>query len=308
MWTIRADHFRSCLLFLLALSQLFAVGCHGTGGIDWRPEEFIPSLRQVLPFQRRQDLWEQWAADNLQSGDLLFILGESRILMGLVNFSKLTTDLADSRFSHVAVVSRENGEFVVYDIMIDGPRRTPFGQFMADRRVWEIAVKRLRPEYRAHIPRAIAYCQQVYESDTPFDENFRLDNGSLYCTEFIELAFRHAGLPLSEPVRIDQLPGFDQVSDTTVRLVRAATSIDPEQKILLPGNERTGVWSCPCLELVLDATDASSPPKPPPLTGSSISEGYGPVDQAHTPLADRRFPGQTGTVQASGRLEEAAYR
>jgi len=246
---------------LLLLWQPLLVGCRGTGRIDWQPGEFIPDIRQAFSHRERQDLWEQWAATNLHSGDLLFVLGESRILLGLVNFSKLTTELADSRFSHVAVVSRENGEFVVYDTVPEGPRRIRFGQFMADRRVWSVAVKRLRPEYRACIPGAIAYCRQVYESDVPFDNDFRLNNDQLYCTEFIETAFRHAGLTLSEPVRIDELPGFDQVPAATVSLVRASTSLEPEQKVLLPGNERIGIWSCPCLELVLDVTDASSPPK-----------------------------------------------
>jgi hypothetical protein len=101
----------------------------------------------------------------------------------------------------------------------------------------------------------------VYESDTPFDKDFRLNNDSLYCTEFVELAFRHAGLTLSQPVRIDRLPGFEQVPKTTVHMVRAATTIEPEHEVLLPGNETTGIWACPCLQLVLDVTDASSPPE-----------------------------------------------
>lgn len=266
MWTIGTNQFCRYALYLLVLSQPLFAGCRGTGGLALKPREFVPEI-PAFTNQERQDLWRQWGEANLRNGDLLFALGESRILLGLVNFSKLTTELSDSEFSHVAVVSRENGEFVVYDIMLDGPRRTPFGRFMADRRIWKIAVKRLQPGHRSCIPQAVEYCQQVYESDVPFDDDFLLNNEGLYCTEFIETAFRHGGLKLSEPIRIDQLPGFDEVPAATVHLVRTATSVDQEQKVVVPGNERIGIWSCPCLELILDVADASAPPEQMPIAG-----------------------------------------
>jgi hypothetical protein len=194
--------------------------------------------------------------------------------MGLVNFSRLCTELADSRFSHIAIVSREDDEIIVYDTVVGGPRRISFGQFVADRRVWKIAVKRLRSEHQRFVPSAIAYCRQAYESKTEFDEDFQLNNDRLYCTELIELAFRHAGLPLSEPIRIDALPGYELVSGPTKRLVQAATAIEMDQEVLLPGNETIGVWANSDLELVLDVTDVSSPPGGPSLRPEN-SEGRG---------------------------------
>ena len=229
----------------------------------------------MLPQRNRAKRWEQWASSHLQDGDLLFVQGESRILLGLVDFSKLCTELADSQFSHIALVAREQGQWVVYDTVLTGPRRTPFGQFMADRRVWKVAVKRLRPEYRARVPQAIAYCRQVVETGIAFDDDFRLNNDRLYCSELIEVAFRHGGIALSEPIAINRLPGFDRVAKTTLRVVEAATSIEPEQKVIVPGNDRFGIWACPYLELVLPITDASSPPE-----SSGSRPGRPPTSQA----------------------------
>lgn len=241
---------------VLALLLLLS-GCRGAGQFAHAP---FPGSNQRFLWGEKQNLWHNWAAKDLQSGDLLFVQGESRILMGLVNFSRLCTELADSDFSHVALVSREDSEIVVYDTVVGGPRRTPFGQFVADRRVWRIAVKRLPPEHQRFVPSAIAYCRQAYESKTEFDEDFQLNNDRLYCTELVELAFRHAGLPLSEPIRLDELPGYELVSEPTKRLVQAATSIKTDQQIFLPGNDTIGIWANARLGLVLDVTDVSSPP------------------------------------------------
>jgi len=242
---------------------LLLAGCHGAGQFVRAP---FPDVNQRFFWGEKQGLWHDWVHENLRSGDLLFVSGESRILMGLVNFSKVCTDLSDSDFSHIALVSREDGEIVVYDTILGGPRRTPFGHFVNDRRVWRIAVKRLHPEHQRFVPGAIAYCRQAYGSQIAFDGDFQLNNDSLYCTELVELAFRHAGLPLSEPIRIDELPGYEQISQPTKRLVQAATSIEVDQRILLPGNDTIGIWANPHLGLVLDVTDVSSPPSGP--TGS----------------------------------------
>jgi hypothetical protein len=207
--------------------------------------------------------WERWGQAHLQDGDVLFVLGRHRILLGLVDFSQVSREVAGSRFSHVALVSCEDGPPLVYDTVQGGPRRIPFARFMRDRRVEQVAVKRLRGEYQSHVPQAVAYCRDVYRRRVPFDEQLRLDNDGLYCSELVELAYRAAGLPLSEPVRIDRLPHFDQLSPATVRVIETATGLRPDQAVYVPGNEELGIWSNPRLELVLDATHADSPPECP---------------------------------------------
>ena len=251
----------------LASSLLLLFSLAGCRGVDLaRPglDRVLGSFSGDLMRSETRQAWDDWASARLEDGDILFDLGDGRLVMGLVNFSRLASELADSNFSHVAIVAREDGQVLVYDTGIDGPQRCTFGEFLTSRRVRKIAAKRLRPEFRQHIPAALAFCREIQEKRPEFDLDLKLDNDRLYCTELVELAFRSTGLPLSEPVRIDHLPRFDRISKPTRLLIQAATNLKPDQVVFLPGNEKIGIWSCPYLELVLDTTDVTSPPLPGP--------------------------------------------
>lgn len=248
------------MLAILPCLVVFA-GCRGLSPPTWTSSAVVQEVVGRGPVRERQEAWDRWAADHLQSGDIVFVFGESRILLGLVNFSKLSTEIAGSQFSHVGLVSRENGRVWVYDIVSEGPRRLPFGRFMTDDIVWSIAVKRLQAPYRAAIPTAIAYCREQFDTKRKFDTDFRLDNDRLYCSEMVEGGFRQAGLTLSQPVRIDQLPHFDRLGQTTKQLIRTASKIEFDQEILLPGNDTIGLWACPYLDLVVPPLDGARPPE-----------------------------------------------
>ena len=157
-----------------------------------------PDLLAQLDWSDRDEesAWDHWAASHLHNGDIVFVRGDSRILFGLVNFSQLCTDVADSRFSHVGLVSREQDGVFVYNVVVGGPRHIAFGKFATDHQISLIAVKRLKPEYRSYAPAAVEYCRSVGGASGKFDTELKLDNEHFYCSEMIELAFRHAGLPL----------------------------------------------------------------------------------------------------------------
>jgi hypothetical protein len=206
------------------------------------------------------EAWQRWGEQNLESGDLLFVHGESRILLGLVDFSRLASDLADSPFSHVAIVSREDDQLWVYDIVAEGPRRIAFADFVVDRRLFLLAARRLRPEYREHVPLAIDFCRQAWQQRQPFDDDFRLNNDRWYCSELIETAFRQSGLPLSDPVPIEQLPGYPHVAPAVRHLILSARAIDPGEAVFLPGNDTIGIWASPWLQPLLEPTGIRTPP------------------------------------------------
>ena len=242
-------------------AAVLLTGCRSTGGAGAAPVSAVSSIS--LPFFGKRELresWAEWGRQNLQDGDLVFVMGESRILLGLLNFSKFSAEIAESEFSHVGVVAIEEGMPVVYDITTDGALRRPFDRYVTDRRVWSVAVRRLHASRQQCIPAALAYCRRVHQEDRKFDTGFRLDNDRLYCAELVEAAFREGGQPLSSPIRIDALPGFSRMPTATVRLIEATTSLSAEQEIYLPGNEHYGIWSCPWLATVLKKTDADSPP------------------------------------------------
>jgi hypothetical protein len=244
------------------LMLAIAVGCRPLRPVE---QSTLTALidRVAFPDDRndRRHAWEAWGREHLCDGDILFIRGESRLLLGLVNFSEFSAEVAHSEFSHVGVVAVEEGEPVVYDITSDGTLRCPFGQYVTDRRVWSVAVKRLQPAYRQYVPAAVEFCRQAFRERRQFDNFFQSENERYYCSELVEAAFRHAGRPLSEPVRIESLPGFERLSPATVLLIEATTSVSRTQEVYLPGNEDFGIWASPCLTTVLEKTDARLPPR-----------------------------------------------
>lgn len=181
------------------------------------------------------------------------------MLLGAVNFSDLSSDLADSRFSHIGLVAIEDGQAYVYDVRSQGCLRTRFGTLLTDRLLHQVAIKRYR-ELSADNQQAITdFCRQVYRRKERYDDQLKLDNGRLYCTELVESAYRTAGFTLSEPVAIHDLPNYERHLKS-IQLVRAMTRIEPDQLVLVPGNDQIGVWSNSMLDLVLDLPDTKVRP------------------------------------------------
>lgn len=228
--------------------------------------------------------WSDWSDSVLQDGDIVFVQSEGNLIMGVIDFSKLTREVTDSPFTHMGMIAIENGQAMVYDTVVAGPGRKTFGQLMALPDVRGVAVKRLRPEYRQHIPGALAYCRRVHQLQIGFDKKLRLDNDELYCSELVELAYRSTGLQLSQPVRWDALPGFEEDS-IPINAIRLASQAQPSDYVVVPGNDRLGIWASPVLELVLDLTGAASPPAPNP---ADEIRGGSPSALSSVPAPQRR--------------------
>lgn len=252
--------FRRCAAWFILCAILGTVpGCRSTCLPGFAAGPFAGTDSAAVAQADIERAWDEWATRNLQTGDIVFRMGVSRVMLGMFDVSRFSSELADSDYSHTALVVFEDGRPWVYDICRghDG-RRMPFSAFLMEYKL-AFGIKRLKPEYRHHIPGAVAYCQHVYETRVPFDADFRLNNGRLYCTEMIEGAFRSAGLALSEPLRIDEFPNFDK-HPTIIRVLQMYSTLTPDQPVLIPGNESIGMWASDKLELVLAARNPLSWP------------------------------------------------
>ena len=198
--------------------------------------------------------WHRWGREVLRQGDIVFRLGDARVVRGMVPLSRFIARATGSPFSHTGIVAIEDGSPVVYDCSSAGVQRQPFEIWMLDS-LGPLGVKRLKLEHRERIAGVIGYCRVAYERQVPFDNGFRMDDDSLYCLELTEKAFRSEGLALSEPVRIgdwEYLASFP----LTALLIPPVTGmvldrpITLEQPVYVPGNERHGVWASPLLETV----------------------------------------------------------
>jgi hypothetical protein len=216
--------------------------------------------------------WRCWGRRVLREGDIVFRLGDARLVRGLFPASQFIARATGSPFSHTGIVAIEHGLPVVYDCSADSIQRMPFEVWMLDC-VGPLGIKRLKAEHRRHIPGVIGYCRGAFEQQVPFDYQFRPDDAALYCLELTEKAFRSQGMALSEPVRIGDWEHLSRYPLTALAILSSAAGvlkqpISLEQPVYLPGNERQGVWASPFLETVFG-------PEPKPDHGAAPREPAG---------------------------------
>jgi len=227
-----------------------------------RREGSLPPISKTAQMQR----WDRWGREVLKTGDILFRLGDARLLHGYFPMSRFYANTSNSKFSHTAIVSFEDEAEgpVVYDTTRTSVARQPFSVWVLDN-VGSIGLKRLRPEYQPRIPKIIEYLHRIYKSQPPFDYELALDDQALYCVEMTEKAFRSAGLPLSEPVRLgDMERAAEKPIPMFVIMYASRFFLDRplsfEHPVYFPGNEHHGIWSSSKLETIVPPTFAPGYP------------------------------------------------
>lgn len=248
----------------IILSCLFVAAIASTGSGCARTKPSTSPLATLLPARNDQRTvhireWNDWADSHLQNGDIIFMRGDCYVLMGTVNFSDLSTDMTDSRFSHIGLVAMDDGKAYVYDIRSEGSLRTRFGDLLAHDRLHQVAIKRHREASIESLAQVADYCRGVFGRREKYDDQLKLDNDRLYCTELVGNAYQQIGLPLSEPIAIRDLPNYDRHLKA-ISFVKTVTKIEPEQAVLVPGNDQFGIWANPSLDLILDLPDTKALP------------------------------------------------
>jgi len=201
--------------------------------------------------------WDRWGRQVLQTGDIVFRLGDARLMHGYFPMSRFYANTSNSKFSHTAIVSIENEAEgpVVYDTTRTSVARQPFAVWVLDN-VGSFGVKRPRPKYHDAIPKIVEFCQRKFKDQPPFDYELSLDDQALYCVEMTEKAYRSAGLPLSEPVRLgDMERAAEKPIPMFVIMYASRFFLDRplsfEHPVYFPGNENHGIWSSAKLETVV---------------------------------------------------------
>lgn len=227
---------------------------YGPEATQARREGKLPPIR-ITPSMAR---WDDWARKYLRDGDIVFRQGDARVLRGFFPMSRFYANCSNSKFSHTGIVVFEQEGPVVYDTTGTGVARQPFSVWTLDN-VGNFGVKRLRPEYRDAVPGVLAYLHRVFRDQPPFDYELGLDDSKLYCVEMTEKAYRAAGIPLSEPVKLGDMERVTEFPVCMLGLGLASklvldTPLTTETQVYFPGNERHGIWSCPKLMVVVPPT------------------------------------------------------
>jgi hypothetical protein len=267
------------------LATSLTLGCRGpnnpsliTVPLEWRTSHpWGPQANElraagelpVLHYTQGMAEDAAWAIDHLQEGDLIFRYGKPSSAWDRLT-SHVIAVASASCFCHMAIVHFQDGKAWVFDAENEGIRLIPFEIWSLESVEGTLAVKRLRPEYRDHIPGAIAFCECAYHRDVQFDHLLRLSDDELYCSEMIEKAFRSTALSLTDPVPLRCFPRYRRFH-WVEPIAKRLTGINPDEPVFAVGNDCFGVYGSPKLQLVCEGPRASRshrrdrPPTCPPV-------------------------------------------
>lgn len=226
----------------------------GPEASEAREEGKLPPLYMTPDMAR----WDRWGRRYLRDGDILFRMGDARLLHGYFPMSRFLANCSNSPFSHTGIIAFEKGGPVVYDTTRPAVARQPFCVWMLDN-VGNFGVKRLRPEYRSAIPRVLAFCRRVFQEQVPFDYELGLDDSRLYCVEMTQKAYLSAGIELCKPIALGDMERAPEFPLCMYGLRFASKfnldhPLDFDTMVYFPGNERHGIWSARQLMVVVPPT------------------------------------------------------
>lgn len=124
---------------------------------------------------------------SLKSGDLLF---QNLDCGGLCDaIEKVTKSIGDRQLSHMGLVSVEGRDTFIIEAIGTKVQKTNLKQFIA-RNKNEIIMGRVKNEYAAMVPQAVAFCKK--QIGVSYDQAFLYNNKKYYCSELVYDAFKTA--------------------------------------------------------------------------------------------------------------------
>ncbi|WP_094745881.1 YiiX/YebB-like N1pC/P60 family cysteine hydrolase [Vaginella massiliensis] len=126
---------------------------------------------------------------DLQNGDLIFVGANTKELSGAISRSTKISELVN--YDHVGLVEKDGHSFFVLHAAPEGgSQRESIEKFYSTQTKKKniIAIYRLKNDYQRSIPRAIANAKTMLGK--PYNWLYILDDEQLYCSDFIERAFR----------------------------------------------------------------------------------------------------------------------
>ncbi len=295
-----ARRFRGRRLSAACLLALLAAGCAlpssptmSTVPREWRrrnpwgPEAYVARAEgHLCPLFYTQAMaeWAEFGRKHIQDGDILFRYGKSykpyEIFTG-----RLIAGIEDNRFSHNGLAHWEGDTLYIYDAEPEpqGVRKVPFDFWVLDDADESLVVKRPRPEFRDAIPQAIAYCEDAWQRQVPFDPDLTGDENKLYCTEMIERAYRSAGIVLSEPLPIKCMPHYKRWLPL-LPAVYAFSKLRVYVPVYALGNQYYGTFGSPLLETVYEQSpDRRLERRKPPTCGGDAACAEKPAEAPSLP-------------------------
>ncbi len=127
-----------------------------------------------------------------------------------------------SPYSHCGIVVDVDGDWKVLEAV--GPvKETPLAEWIAQGRERKLAVHRLKPKFRRHIPKMIEGARRFLGK--PYDIQYELDDAKIYCSELIYKGWLYAtNEPLGKLVKLGDLRW--QPHESIIRRIAGGLPLD----------------------------------------------------------------------------------
>lgn len=125
----------------------------------------------------------------LQHGDLIFVGAQKEELSGAIN--RVTQQSKNRNFDHIGIIERNSDSiFVLHAAPYGGSQREELSHFYISQteKNNRIVIFRLKTNYQYSINNAISTAKELVGK--PYNWNYILNDDTLYCSDFIERAFR----------------------------------------------------------------------------------------------------------------------
>lgn len=126
---------------------------------------------------------------NIQNGDLIFVGAQTEELSGAI--SRVTKLSDQTNFDHVGLIEKTaDSIFVLHAAPMGGSQREEIHHFYTSQteKNNQIVIYRLKKEYQSTIPHAIEKAKTMLGK--PYNWLYILNDNELYCSDFVERAFR----------------------------------------------------------------------------------------------------------------------
>ena len=127
---------------------------------------------------------------NIRNGDLIFVGAQTEELSGAI--SRVTKISEKTNFDHVGLIEKTSDSiFVLHAAPMGGSQREEIHHFYTSQteKKNKIVIYRLQKEYQATIPNAITKAKTMLGK--PYNWLYILNDDELYCSDFVERAFRN---------------------------------------------------------------------------------------------------------------------
>ena len=144
------------------------------------------SCTQIKSFAEKEII----SLKNIKNGDLIFVGAQTEELSGAI--SRVTKISEKTNFDHVGLIEKTSDSiFVLHAAPMGGSQREEIHHFYTSQteKKNKIVIYRLQKKYQATIPNAITKAKTMLGK--PYNWLYILNDDELYCSDFVERAFRN---------------------------------------------------------------------------------------------------------------------